>query len=51
MHFVRDVRGLVTGRLGTPEEVARVIAMLVSPLSAQVTGAEWTIDGGVLREV
>jgi NAD(P)-dependent dehydrogenase (short-subunit alcohol dehydrogenase family) len=50
-HFVRDVRGLVTGRVGTPEEVARVIAMLVSPLSAQVTGAEWAVDGGVLREI
>lgn len=50
-HFAGDVRGLVTGRLGTPEEVARVIAMLVSPLSEQVTGAEWAIDGGVLREI
>lgn len=39
------------GRPGTAEEVARVIAFLVSPLSAQVTGAEWAIDGGALREL
>ncbi len=49
--FVTEERGLVTGRPGTAEEVARVIAFLVSPLSAQVTGAEWAIDGGALREL
>lgn len=43
-------RGLLTGRLGTAGEVAGVIALLVSPLTAQVTGAEWSIDGGLLRE-
>jgi NAD(P)-dependent dehydrogenase (short-subunit alcohol dehydrogenase family) len=45
------VRGLATGRLGTPDDVARPIALVMSPLSAQVTGAEWAIDGGALREV
>ncbi len=50
-HFVRDVRGLPTGRLGTPEEVANVIAYLLSPLAVQVTGAEWAIDGGALRQI
>jgi len=49
--LVTDVRGLATGRLGTPDDVARAIALVMSPLSAQVTGAEWAIDGGALREV
>ncbi|TCO59373.1 SDR family NAD(P)-dependent oxidoreductase [Actinocrispum wychmicini] len=50
-HFVRDVRRLPSGRLGTPQEVAGVIAYLLSPLTSQVTGAEWAIDGGALRQI
>jgi len=50
-HFVTEVRGLSLGRIGTPEEVARVIAFLLSPASAQITGSEYAVDGGALREV
>jgi NAD(P)-dependent dehydrogenase (short-subunit alcohol dehydrogenase family) len=36
----------LTRRLGQADDVAQVIAYLVSPLSRQVTAAEWSVDGG-----
>jgi citronellol/citronellal dehydrogenase len=40
-------RQVPLGRLGTPEEVAFVIAFLVSPAAGYVTGTTVLVDGGV----
>jgi NAD(P)-dependent dehydrogenase (short-subunit alcohol dehydrogenase family) len=48
---VTTLRPLLTGRMGEPADVARVIAYLISPLSRQVTAAEWVVDGGALPQI
>jgi 3-oxoacyl-[acyl-carrier protein] reductase len=39
------------GRIGTIEDVAHAVAMLVSPRGRYITGTTITVDGGLLRSV
>jgi NAD(P)-dependent dehydrogenase (short-subunit alcohol dehydrogenase family) len=48
---IRMAARLLTRRLGRAEGLANVIAYLVTPLSHQVTAAEWSVDGGIQRQV
>ena len=45
----QDRRPMPTGRFTTPEEVATLVALLASPLTANVTGSNYVIDGGLVK--
>jgi NAD(P)-dependent dehydrogenase (short-subunit alcohol dehydrogenase family) len=49
--MVTEIRPLLTSRIGQPDDIAQVVAYLVSPLSRQVTATEWNVDGGALRQI
>ena len=43
------VAGIPSGRFTTAEEVATLVALLASPRTANVTGANYVIDGGLVK--
>ena len=45
--LARVVERIPVGRLGEPEEVARVIEFLVDPGSSYITGVDYDINGGL----
>jgi NAD(P)-dependent dehydrogenase (short-subunit alcohol dehydrogenase family) len=46
---VASLGGFATGRFTTPEEVATLITLLASPRLGNVTGANYIIDGGLIK--
>ena len=48
-NVLASIGGLATGRMTTPEEVATLVVMLASPRTANVTGSNFVIDGGLIK--
>ena len=46
---VAGIGGFATGRFSTPEEVATLVTLLASERTANVTGANYVIDGGLIK--
>jgi NAD(P)-dependent dehydrogenase (short-subunit alcohol dehydrogenase family) len=46
---VASIGGFATGRFTTPEEVADLVLFLASARAANVTGANYVIDGGLIK--
>jgi len=46
---VAGIGGFATGRFTTPEEVATLVVLLASPRTGNVTGANYVIDGGLIK--
>ena len=47
----RQAGGSVMGRMGQPEEFARVAAFLLSPAASYLTGVMLTVDGGMYKGI
>ncbi|MHB8233307.1 MAG: oxidoreductase [Solirubrobacteraceae bacterium] len=46
---VASIGGFATGRFTTPQEVAALIAFLASERAGNITGANYVIDGGLIK--
>jgi NAD(P)-dependent dehydrogenase (short-subunit alcohol dehydrogenase family) len=47
--IVASMGGFATGRFTTPEEVATLVLLLASDRTANVTGSNYVIDGGLIK--
>ncbi|MGI5254083.1 oxidoreductase [Actinacidiphila glaucinigra] len=47
--IVDSIGGFATGRFTRPEEVGDLVAMLASDRAGNITGADFTIDGGLIK--
>ena len=47
--IVTSMGGFATGRFSTPEEIATLAVLLASERTANVTGTNYVIDGGLIK--
>jgi NAD(P)-dependent dehydrogenase (short-subunit alcohol dehydrogenase family) len=48
-NVVASIGGFATGRFTTPEEVANLVVFLASERAGNVTGANYIVDGGLIK--
>lgn len=48
---IPEMTKMSTGRLVDPQEIADAVALLASSRSASTTGAEFVVDGGMLKQI
>jgi len=48
-NVIASIGGFATGRFTTPEEVATLVVFLASERTGNVTGANYVIDGGLIK--
>jgi len=49
--FVTELIPIAADHFGQPEDIGRMVALLASPLSSYMTGANYRIDGGQCRSI
>lgn len=49
--FTTELIPICADQLGRPEDIGRVVALLASPLSGYISGANYRVDGGQCRSV
>ncbi len=48
-NVIASIGGFATGRFTTPAEVATLVVLLASSKTANVTGADYVVDGGLIK--
>lgn len=49
--FITELIPIAADHFGQPEDIGRMVALLASPLSAYMTGANYRVDGGQCRSI
>ena len=49
--FTTEIRPIATDHFGTVEEIGRMVALVASPRSGYMTGANYRVDGGQCRSI